>query len=79
MACSALALDVLAELGFRYDSSVFPVKHDTYGVPEAPRGPFVVNTTSAPITEFPMATFRFGGGPNLPVAGGGYLRIFPYW
>jgi polysaccharide deacetylase family protein (PEP-CTERM system associated) len=76
---SAWALDVLSELGFRYDSSVFPVKHDTYGVPDAPRGPFVVKTASAPITEFPMATFRMAGGPNFPVAGGGYLRIFPYW
>lgn len=76
---SAWALDVLADLGFRYDSSVFPVKHDTYGVPDAPRGPFSVNTSAGPITEFPMATFRFGRSPNLPVAGGGYLRIFPYW
>ena len=76
---SAWALDVLAALGFRYDSSVFPVKHDTYGVPDAPRGPFSVETPSGPITEFPMATFRFGSGPNLPVAGGGYLRIFPFW
>ena len=76
---SAWALDVLAELGFRYDSSVFPVQHDVYGVPDAPRGPFVVNTGSGPMTEFPLATFRFRNGPNLPVAGGGYLRIFPYW
>lgn len=76
---SAWALDVLAELGFRYDSSVFPVKHDLYGVPRAPRGPFRVETAFGPIIEFPMATFRFPIGPNLPVAGGGYLRIFPYW
>ena len=76
---SAWALDVLAGLGFSYDSSVFPVQHDVYGVPDAPRGPFVVKTASGPITEFPMATFRFRNSPNLPVAGGGYLRIFPYW
>ena len=76
---SVWAWDVLAKLGFRYDSSVFPVKHDVYGIPEAPRGPFRVETLYGPIDEFPMATFRLGVGPNLPVAGGGYLRILPYW
>jgi polysaccharide deacetylase family protein (PEP-CTERM system associated) len=76
---SAWALDILAELGFRYDSSVFPVKHDLYGVPGAPRGPFRVETGFGPIIEFPMATFRLRAGPNLPVGGGGYLRMLPYW
>jgi polysaccharide deacetylase family protein (PEP-CTERM system associated) len=75
---SVWALDILAQLGFRYDSSVFPVKHDTYGVPDSPRRPFRVETPFGPIVEFPMATFRFGPGPNLPVAGGGYLRMFPF-
>jgi polysaccharide deacetylase family protein (PEP-CTERM system associated) len=75
---SAWALDVLAELGFRYDSSVFPVKHDTYGVPGAPRRPFRVETPFGPIVEFPMATFRVGNSPNLPIAGGGYLRMLPF-
>lgn len=76
---SAWALDVLAELGFLYDSSVFPVKHDVYGVPAAPRSPFRVETPLGPIVEFPLATFRWPIGPNLPVAGGGYLRMLPYW
>lgn len=76
---SAWALDILAELGFRYDSSVFPVKHDVYGVPDAPRGPYCIDTPSGQITEFPMATFRYHIGPNLPVAGGGYLRLLPFW
>lgn len=76
---SAWALDVLSETGIRYDSSVFPVRHDTYGVPEAPRGPFQVMTSSGPILEFPMATFRIGNSPNLPVGGGGYLRMLPFW
>ncbi len=76
---SSWAPDVLAELGFRYDSSIFPVKHDVYGVPRAPRGPFLLETPSGPLAEYPMTTFRFGSGPNMPVAGGGYLRIFPYW
>jgi len=76
---SAWALDVLAELGFQYDSSVFPVKHDVYGISSAPRRPFRVETPFGPIVEFPMATFRWIVGPNLPVGGGGYLRILPYW
>ncbi len=76
---SCWAPDVLAELGFRYDSSIFPVKHDVYGVPHAPREPFRFATPSGSLAEYPMTTFRFGSGPNMPVAGGGYLRIFPYW
>ena len=76
---STWALDVLAELGFQYDSSVFPVRHDVYGVSNAPRGPFRVETPFGPIVEFPMATFRYRVGPNLPVAGGGYLRMLPHW
>lgn len=76
---SAWALDTLAELGFRYDSSIFPVKHDTYGLEAAPRAPFRVETRSGPLIEYPMTTFRWKNSPNLPVAGGGYLRIFPYW
>jgi polysaccharide deacetylase family protein (PEP-CTERM system associated) len=73
------ALDVLAELGFRYDSSVFPIRHDVYGIPDAPRAPFRVVTSNGPMVEFPMTTFRWLGGFNLPVGGGGYLRIFPFW
>jgi len=75
---SVWALDILAQLGFCYDSSVFPVKHDTYGVPDAPRRPFRIETPFGPIVEFPMATFRFGSGPNFPIAGGGYLRMLPF-
>ena len=76
---SIWAFDVLADLGFRYDSSVFPIKHDVYGFPAAPRTPFRIDTASGPMIEFPMTTFRLGAGPNLPVAGGGYLRMLPYW
>jgi polysaccharide deacetylase family protein (PEP-CTERM system associated) len=79
VARSAWALDILAETGIRYDSSIFPVKHDTYGVPDAPRLPFQVMTPSGPIVEFPMTTFRMGNLPNFPVGGGGYLRILPEW
>ena len=66
-------------MGFLYDSSVFPVRHDLYGIPDAPRRPFLFETPSGPLVEYPMTTFRVGNGPNLPVAGGGYLRLFPFW
>jgi len=70
------AVDVLAECGFRYDSSVFPVRHDRYGVPAAPRGPFRAEGRERAILELPPATYRVLG-QNLPVAGGGYFRLFP--
>jgi polysaccharide deacetylase family protein (PEP-CTERM system associated) len=73
------ALDILTELGFRYDSSIFPVRHDWYGIPEAPRKPFQIATPSGLLTEYPMATFSFSRTPNLPVGGGGYLRMLPSW
>ncbi len=76
---SLWALDVLAESGFSYDSSIFPIHHDVYGIPGAPRFPFRIGTSSGPITEFPITTFRLAGSRNLPVGGGGYLRIFPFW
>jgi polysaccharide deacetylase family protein (PEP-CTERM system associated) len=76
---SLWALDVLAECGFAYDSSIFPVRHDTYGIPSAPRAPFRLQTDSGPMVEYPLTTFRLPFGPNLPVAGGGYLRLLPLW
>ena len=76
---SLWALDILAEAGFRYDSSIFPIRHDVYGIPDAPRFPFRVETRSGELVEYPMTTFRMMGQQNLPVGGGGYLRIFPFW
>jgi polysaccharide deacetylase family protein (PEP-CTERM system associated) len=77
---SLWALDVLAELGFTYDSSIFPIYHDFYGIPTAPRRPFVVQTSAGAIVEFPMTTFRvWPFSHNFPVGGGGYLRILPFW
>ena len=73
------ALDILAECGFTFDSSIFPIHHDIYGMPDAPRAPFSVETPSGRITEFPMTTFRLFGSQNLPVGGGGYLRMLPLW
>jgi polysaccharide deacetylase family protein (PEP-CTERM system associated) len=72
------ALDILAELGFRYDSSIFTIRHDTYGYLAAPRFPFHVPVSSGEMIEFPMTTFDFRNR-ILPVGGGGYLRIFPFW
>jgi len=76
---SLWALDVLAETGFTYDSSIFPIRHDIYGIPGAPRHPFRLETASGPIVEYPITTFRLGNSPNLPVGGGGYLRVLPFW
>jgi polysaccharide deacetylase family protein (PEP-CTERM system associated) len=76
---SLWALDILADLGFQYDSSIFPIYHDNYGIPDAPRFPFRIVTKSGPLIEYPITTFRLWGNHNLPVGGGGYLRILPEW
>lgn len=76
---SLWALDVLCELGFRYDSSIFPIRHDTYGIPDAPVRPGLMRAPSGgQIVEFPMSTASFGG-VRVPVCGGGYFRLLPYW
>lgn len=70
---------VLAELGLTYDSSVYPIHHDTYGSPDLPRQPFRFELENGEtIDEIPLTTLRVLG-QNLPAAGGGYLRLFPYW
>ena len=70
------AVDVLVECGYEYDSSIFPIHHDRYGVPNAPRGPFRVLGREHELLELPPLTYR-AAGFNLPVAGGGYFRLFP--
>lgn len=70
------AIDVLAELGMRYDSSIYPVRHDRYGIPDAPRWPFLARGVTSTLLELPPATWRMLGA-NLPVGGGGYFRLFP--
>lgn len=98
---SLWAYEILAEEGFRYSASVFPIHHDIYGMPGAPRAPHVVGqpvssvvaaganpsgvaaglqlrgTDRSGILEVPSSTVRLFG-QNLPVGGGGYLRILPY-
>jgi polysaccharide deacetylase family protein (PEP-CTERM system associated) len=71
------ALEILIEEGFRYDSSIFPIHHDRYGIPHAGRFPYIVHCLSGDILEFPPSTIQILN-QNLPVAGGGYFRIMPY-
>jgi polysaccharide deacetylase family protein (PEP-CTERM system associated) len=71
------AFDVLAELGFSYDSSVFPVRHPNYGMPEAPLSPYWQETPSGLLLEFPMPTLQLGS-QRAPFGGGAYLRLLPY-
>ena len=75
---SMWALDILAEAGFQYDSSIFPVRHDRYGIPDAEETPHQLETPKGhSLVEFPLSTakiFKY----RLPVAGGGYFRLYPY-
>ncbi|MFZ1906537.1 MAG: XrtA system polysaccharide deacetylase [Steroidobacteraceae bacterium] len=76
---SLWALDTLIDAGFLYDSSIFPIRHDRYGLPGAAPEP---NRLSAPsgrtLVEFPMSAARFLG-VQVPVSGGGYFRLLPFW
>lgn len=74
---SLWALDVLIEEGHAYDASVFPIHHDRYGIPEAPRRAHVIERAAGSIVEVPASTVR-AGRSNLPIAGGGYFRLLPY-
>lgn len=85
---SLWALDVLIEEGYSYDASIFPIHHDRYGIPDAPRLPHVIDRCrrKAPrsgvagtrrIVEVPASTVRIGQR-NFPIAGGGYFRLLPY-
>ena len=76
------ALDVLIEEGFTYDSSIFPIRHDIYGIPGAERFPYQIKRPSGKIHEFPLSTVNVhiaNREVRVPVAGGGYLRLFPVW
>jgi len=71
------AIDVLVEEGHTYDASVYPIHHDRYGMPNAPRHPYVAAGRTGTILEAPGSTIRFGS-VNFPVGGGGYFRLLPY-
>jgi len=70
------AFDVLIEAGYRYDSSLFPIRRRGYGYPSAPRAPHIIQRSYGVLAEFPLATTRVFNYP-IPAAGGGYLRQFP--
>ena len=74
---SLWALDVLLEEGYEYDASIFPIHHDRYGIPDAPRPIHRIAREAGEIVEVPGSTVRVGTA-NLPIAGGGYFRLFPY-
>jgi polysaccharide deacetylase family protein (PEP-CTERM system associated) len=74
---SMWAIDLLIELGFRYDSSIFPVRHDRYGIPGFARSAGIIERDGKEgIFEVPLSTVRFLG-VNVPFGGGGYLRLYP--
>jgi polysaccharide deacetylase family protein (PEP-CTERM system associated) len=68
------AFDCMAEAGYRYSSSIYPIRHDHYGMPGAPRFPYGAREG---LLEIPVATARFLN-TNVPAGGGGYFRLFPY-
>jgi polysaccharide deacetylase family protein (PEP-CTERM system associated) len=78
---SLWAYEILSESGIEYTSSVFPAKHvfQVYGLRQAPRFPFVLSLKNGSrIKEFPLSTIKIFGRP-MPLGGGAYLRIMPYW
>lgn len=75
---SLWALDILAELGFTWDSSIFPTRHDNYGIPGSPEEPYrIITNSGASLLEFPLTTAKVCG-QSIPAAGGGYFRQYPY-
>ncbi len=75
---SLWALDILAEAGFEYDSSIFPIRHDRYGIPDAVEIPHLLTTPKGnSIIEFPLSTAKLFNY-KLPISGGGYFRLYPY-
>ncbi len=69
------APDILEEAGYRYSSSIYPIRHDLYGMPNAPRFPF--RHRKSGLLEIPITTFSFMNR-NFPGGGGGYFRLYPY-
>lgn len=74
---SLWAIDVLIEEGYRYDTSIFPIHHDRYGIPGAQRHAHRIDRPAGALIEVPASTVRVGS-VNLPIAGGGYFRLLPY-
>ena len=74
---SLWALDILIEEGFEVDSSIYPIRHDRYGIPGSPKSPHVIARPAGQIREFPGMTCQIAG-LTVPVGGGGYLRLVPW-
>jgi polysaccharide deacetylase family protein (PEP-CTERM system associated) len=75
---SLWALDILIDEGFALDSSIYPTHHDRYGIPGTPLGPHRMVRPTGSIAEFPPPIYRLAGYP-LPIGGGGYFRLYPYF
>lgn len=84
MKSTSWSIDVMKKCGIEYDSSIFPVKTPLYGVPEAPLYPYRISSenicenSEEGIYEFPLSVYKLPY-KNIPIAGGFYLRLFPYW
>jgi polysaccharide deacetylase family protein (PEP-CTERM system associated) len=74
---SIWALEILVEEGIKLDSSIFPTRHDRYGIPGSRPEPHLVETPSGTLLEFPPSTLRVAG-TSIPVGGGGYFRLYPW-
>jgi polysaccharide deacetylase family protein (PEP-CTERM system associated) len=74
---SLWALEILIEEGYSYDTSIFPIRHDRYGIPSSARHPYVIRRPAGTLREVPASTVWIGSA-NLPMGGGGYFRILPY-
>ena len=73
---SLWALDILGELGFEIDSSIYPIRHDRYGIPGSDPHPHVRETAFGPLIEFPGSVCNILGA-GIPISGGGYFRLYP--
>jgi polysaccharide deacetylase family protein (PEP-CTERM system associated) len=71
------AFDALAEAGYHYSSSIYPINHDHYGMPDSPRFAHQRGSGARSLMEIPVTTLRMGGR-NFPSSGGGWFRLFPY-
>lgn len=75
---SLWALDILVEEGFTIDSSIYPVRHDRYGIPDSPTSPYRIKTEAGAIVQVPGMVCNIRN-TNVPVGGGGYLRLLPWF
>ena len=75
---SLWAIQILASRGIEFDSSIVPIYHDRYGIPNTPTSAYRLQFQQSSVNEFPVSVLPFGS-LRIPVGGGGYFRIFPWW